>query len=90
MGLVSPLHALSSAKIFMTLETLSWLLLVHCPEEDKCLPQLACACVSCVSLPHQGETGCPTEPSPWVLPVPQQLDSTGKHILPAGRNVGEC
>lgn len=89
MGLVFPCHVLSSTKILVVSETLAWLFPVHYSKEHKYFPQLAGIQLHPV-LPSQAPARkSPTDPSPWLLPVAQQLGSAGKHILPAGRNTGK-
>lgn len=89
MGLVFPCHVLSSTKILVTSETLTWLFLSITLKSTNVLASwLAYTCVLCCP-PSQAPARKPTNTSPWVLPVAQQLGSAGKHILPAGRNTGK-
>lgn len=76
MGLVFPWHALSSAKILMTLETLPWFLPAHYPKEDKCFLQLAGTYMRPVlpslasarlDAPLSHLLGCCQFPSSWAV-----------------------
>lgn len=56
---------------------------VHYSEEDKYSPPAGWhILVSCVALPHKHQAGCPTDPSPWVLPF--LPSSELNKIMPAG------